>query len=185
MIFLTGTTTVPHGSHPQCGNRHVLSLSRGADDQRRHHQREDTASTFITPRLTPRARRSPTNNADGVVNLVAAGAGLLNQYNTNDVTGDFDNLGTLHSSSGSGISTISIPVQTSLANINVVTGTLKLAGGGKLSAGTTSPPSGTVLEFWSGTYNTTGNIGFSGARDDGARRSICHLEPCAPPRPPR
>ncbi len=95
------------------------------------------------------AGSSLTNN--GTVNLVGDTAGLVANGGgslTNSSTG------TVTHSSGTGTTTISVPVTTSMANLHQQAGTLSLTGGGTLS-GSGSLPSGATLAFAGGTYTLT------------------------------
>jgi hypothetical protein len=98
-----------------------------------------------------------TNNADGVVNLDGDAANLNDQAGSNSII----NSGTLEHSSGTGTTTISVPLTTSLNNLLVQAGTLSLTDGGTLLSGTGTIPSGTTLSFGGGSFTVNGAT-FSG-----------------------
>lgn len=100
-----------------------------------------------------------TNASDGVIDVKDDGTGIGN-WDASNVT--VANSGVLKRSSGTGTSTISVPVTSSATNgLQAQVGTLTLSGGGTIS-GSTSTSAGAVLSLDSGTFAVNGAT-FGGA----------------------
>ena len=148
----TGTTTIAHGASLTETNTAYSNLERPLTN--------DGTFVAIGAAGVVRFASTPpilTNNADGVIDLQGDGGGLIINGG-----GSLVNNGTLERTAGTGEAEVDIPITSSLANVQVATGTLTLEQGGSVS-GAGTVPSGATLQFGNGIFTVTANLSISGA----------------------